>query len=393
METQTTDMQYAGFGRRLLAYGVDFLILYFFGNVIQTLMGVNLLSEILKVTSLEQMQQISSNYSYLNLISLLFGVFYFVYFWSKNNGQTPGKKMMAIKVVKSDGSDLTVGNAIIRYVGYFISSMVLCLGFFWIMFDKKKQGWHDKIAGTVVVKTQDKPKTALAVVLFILLVLFMSAYMGLIFYKSYELTMTELQPSPESTARKTINSDLTSIGPEAKVHYDKSQELFDQLQQLQPSVTEENLDEFKKISDENILECRKATELQPDNAILWFLLARANSWNSNIGSNEEGLAAYKKAEELDPTNYVYAYNVGDQLLRMGKFDESVVQLKKAIRLSDGTDGLSELSLARAYMNLKIYDSAKESYDNALALFEEDNDDGKYDATILQIQKELAMIPS
>ena len=41
---------------------------------------------------------------------------------------------------------------ILRYLGYFLSSFVFCLGFIWIAFDKKKQGWHDKIAGTVVVK-------------------------------------------------------------------------------------------------------------------------------------------------------------------------------------------------------------------------------------------------
>jgi len=40
-----------------------------------------------------------------------------------------------------------------RYFAYFISTIPLCLGFLWITFDRKKQGWHDKLAGTVVVRT------------------------------------------------------------------------------------------------------------------------------------------------------------------------------------------------------------------------------------------------
>jgi len=46
----------------------------------------------------------------------------------------------------------STGQLIVRYVGYFISSLFLCLGFLWIAFDARKQGWHDKIAGTVVIK-------------------------------------------------------------------------------------------------------------------------------------------------------------------------------------------------------------------------------------------------
>jgi len=392
MENQTTDLQYAGFGRRLLAYGVDFLILFLFSNTLQSIMGTNIILEIMKVTSLEQMQQISSSNSYLNIISVLFGVFYFVYFWAKNNGQTPGKKLMAIKIVKLDGSDLTVSNALIRYIGYFISSFVIYLGFFWILFDKKKQGWHDKIAGTVVVKTNDKPKIVLGVILFIIFIISMSTYTGLAFYKTYELTMAELEPSNKAIVKQNIKSNIMEISLDAKIHHDKSSELFKELQKLQPDVTEENLNEFKLIADENILECRKAVELQPENSFLWFTLARANSWNSNIGSNEEALEAYKKAEELDPTNYIYIFNVGDQLLRMGEFEDSIIQLKKSIRLSENSYEYAELSLARAYMNLKLYESAQMSYDNALTLFEEDNDDGKYDVIILQIQKEIVMIP-
>jgi uncharacterized RDD family membrane protein YckC len=50
---------------------------------------------------------------------------------------------------------MTFGLAFLRWVGYIISAVVLYLGFVWIAFDAKKQGWHDKIAGTVVIRVRN----------------------------------------------------------------------------------------------------------------------------------------------------------------------------------------------------------------------------------------------
>ncbi len=67
---------------------------------------------------------------------------------------TPGKMVISAKIVdaKTLGKPST-GQLIVRYIGYFISAFVFGLGFLWVAFDKRKQGWHDKIAGTLVVKT------------------------------------------------------------------------------------------------------------------------------------------------------------------------------------------------------------------------------------------------
>lgn len=80
---------------------------------------------------------------------------YFIYFWTKD-GQTLGMKMFNIRVVKTDGSPITVGSAIIRYVGYLVDTIVfgLPIGYIWAAFDADKQAWHDKMAGTYVIKTQ-----------------------------------------------------------------------------------------------------------------------------------------------------------------------------------------------------------------------------------------------
>ncbi len=87
-------------------------------------------------------------------LGILIDLAYYWYFWTRNNGQTPGKMVMNIRVIKIDGSALEDGDAIARFIGYIISCVVLCLGFIWVLFDEKNQGWHDKMAGTYVVKVE-----------------------------------------------------------------------------------------------------------------------------------------------------------------------------------------------------------------------------------------------
>ena len=88
-------------------------------------------------------------------IQTLLGIIYFTYFWSSSSpwpGQTVGDKLLSLRVIRTDGSDLTIVQALIRYVGLFISFIVIFIGVIWVAFDPNKQGWHDKIAGTYVVK-------------------------------------------------------------------------------------------------------------------------------------------------------------------------------------------------------------------------------------------------
>jgi uncharacterized RDD family membrane protein YckC len=88
-----------------------------------------------------------------NGFSFLLGLGYYLYFWSSyGHGQTLGKRVMSIRVVKTDGSELTLVDALIRYVGLLVSFFCLFLGVIWVAIDPNKQGWHDKIAKTYVVK-------------------------------------------------------------------------------------------------------------------------------------------------------------------------------------------------------------------------------------------------
>lgn len=69
--------------------------------------------------------------------------------------KTPGKMAIGATIVDSrTGGKPTAGQFIIRYLGYFVAALPLGLGIIWVGFDPRKQGWHDKMAGTVVVRNK-----------------------------------------------------------------------------------------------------------------------------------------------------------------------------------------------------------------------------------------------
>lgn len=79
-----------------------------------------------------------------------------VLFWVHKQA-TPGKMAVSARVVDArTGNPMSVGQAIGRYVAYFVSTIPLFLGIIWVAFDPKKQGWHDKLAGTVVVRSRNR---------------------------------------------------------------------------------------------------------------------------------------------------------------------------------------------------------------------------------------------
>jgi len=66
--------------------------------------------------------------------------------------------VVSIKIVDAKTlGPMTKGQAICRYLGYYASIFPLCLGLIWVGFDPRKQGWHDKLVGTVVIHTPSSP--------------------------------------------------------------------------------------------------------------------------------------------------------------------------------------------------------------------------------------------
>lgn len=90
------------------------------------------------------------------LLSWIFPAVAVIAFWATKQA-TPGKLAISAKVVDAEtGNSPSLGQFIGRYFGYFLSVLPIFLGIFWVAFDSRKQGWHDKLAGTVVVRPKNR---------------------------------------------------------------------------------------------------------------------------------------------------------------------------------------------------------------------------------------------
>jgi uncharacterized RDD family membrane protein YckC len=132
-------LAFAGPGARLVAYIVDAIIL----GIATSLLIALAAALVFTVPMLAILPAVA-----IVVVPLI----YFPYYWSRD-GQTPGLKMMGIRVVRDrDGGPITSGQAILRLIGYWVSGFFFGLGYLWILIDRRKRGWHDLIAGTVVVE-------------------------------------------------------------------------------------------------------------------------------------------------------------------------------------------------------------------------------------------------
>jgi uncharacterized RDD family membrane protein YckC len=129
---------YVGFWQRLAAFLIDWLVVFVvYGPLVVMAFGS-------EYFSLEVPRYWDAATGLVIAVGTLL-------FW-RYQGATPGKIAIAARIVDAEtrGSPSTARLAV-RLFAYIVSALPLCLGFLWIAFDRRKQGWHDKIAGTVVI--------------------------------------------------------------------------------------------------------------------------------------------------------------------------------------------------------------------------------------------------
>lgn len=91
-------------------------------------------------------------------LSVGLGLVYYAVLEGGTTGQTLGKRALGIRVISFDtGGPIGYGRALIRYLGRIISTLILFLGYLWMLWDREKQTWHDKMAGSVVVPVEQYP--------------------------------------------------------------------------------------------------------------------------------------------------------------------------------------------------------------------------------------------
>jgi uncharacterized RDD family membrane protein YckC len=151
---------FGGFWRRLWAYMVDkfilylmSLILFLIGLIAMGLRGVSPLSIVVTGDLPRGMALFMALYL---MTALLMDMVYYIWFHG-TVGQTLGKRLLGLRVIRISGDKMTLGIAFLRWVGSLVSGIFFFLGFLWIAIDGRKQGWHDKIAATLVVRVRNEP--------------------------------------------------------------------------------------------------------------------------------------------------------------------------------------------------------------------------------------------
>jgi uncharacterized RDD family membrane protein YckC len=139
----------AGFVTRLVAFFIDQVILAVIVAILTAIVGI-----VFQSFRLGQLLGTGDLTLQLALIplgsaSVFLSFVYYVGFWLLA-GQTPGKAVLGVAVVRADGGRLRAGAAIVRWLGYWLSG-ILFLGYLWILVDNRRQAWHDKLARTLVV--------------------------------------------------------------------------------------------------------------------------------------------------------------------------------------------------------------------------------------------------
>lgn len=142
--------QYGGFLRRLFASTVDDIVLHL---AVVLIIIFAVLTGILSLDDIELAEAGDSVLLPYYAMFISMNAFYYTWFHG-TTGQTLGKKMFGIRVLKEDGSPAGLGTAFLRWVGYLIAGIPFFLGFLWVIIDRKRQGWHDKIAGTIVINVK-----------------------------------------------------------------------------------------------------------------------------------------------------------------------------------------------------------------------------------------------
>jgi len=124
-------VEYIGFWTRFIAAIIDAIVVWFLISILNFFIS-------------------------LLMVSLVGSLLYY-WLFTGLKGQTPGKMLVGIKVVNTQGDRPGLASAALREIpGKIISAIVFCLGFLWIAWDMQKQGWHDKLAATYVLKVETR---------------------------------------------------------------------------------------------------------------------------------------------------------------------------------------------------------------------------------------------
>ena len=146
-------MQYAGFWIRVGAYLIDWIILIVVISVLQGVTGINMGANYsASMGDLAAAGGTTASSGLGTIISIVIYLAYFAGLESSNWQATVGKKALGLIVVDTSGNRISLGRAVGRFFAKILSGAILLIGYIMVGFTEKKQGLHDMLASTLVVK-------------------------------------------------------------------------------------------------------------------------------------------------------------------------------------------------------------------------------------------------
>ena len=146
-EPSTPSVEYVGFWMRFVAFLID--------SFVMAVIMVPLLAAVYGWSYFDTGRAVFAG-SWDFFVQVVLPAVAAILFW-RYKGATPGKMAISARIVDSaSGQSATTRQLVLRYFAYFVSIFTLFIGFAWIGIDRRKQGFHDKIAGTLVVKDKEK---------------------------------------------------------------------------------------------------------------------------------------------------------------------------------------------------------------------------------------------
>lgn len=146
---------YQGLVTRAIAFAVDAAIV----NLIALLVGVGVGLALSILTVADSLKVVLLACGGVAFVA--WSVAYFVVFWS-TTGQTPGDRLMQIRVCREDGGPLKPRQALLRFGALVLAALPLFAGLLAVLVDDRRRGLHDMLAGTVVVGVSAEPRSARA---------------------------------------------------------------------------------------------------------------------------------------------------------------------------------------------------------------------------------------
>ena len=147
--SQPAQPAYSGIWIRFAAYLIDSVILWIALVVFEVVIAI--VAAILLRASGNVDGPPQSFFTLFTIILYLISILYFIYFWGM--GSTPGMRRFGLEIVDANtGQPIGFGRATIRYLGFVVSILACYIGLIWAAFDSQKQGWHDKLANSVVIR-------------------------------------------------------------------------------------------------------------------------------------------------------------------------------------------------------------------------------------------------